>query len=71
MKNDEGAMNETMNETMKVMNKDWFINKTMMIVIDVKVDYICILKLITKYFELWKLIHLKTWMFGKSRDNWF
>ena len=65
------TMNKTMNKTMKVMNKDWFINKTMMIVIDVKVDYICILKLITKYFELWKLIHLKTWMFGKSRDNWF
>ena len=43
------TMNKTVNKTMKVMNKDWFINKTMMIVIDVKVDCICILKLITKY----------------------
>ncbi len=64
-------MNNAMNNAMNMMNNDRFINKANMIVFGVQIDYICILKLITKYFELWKLIHLKTWMFGRNQENWF
>lgn len=44
-------MNNAMNNAMNMMNNDRFINKANMIVLGVQIDYICILKLITKYFN--------------------